>query len=289
METLFISTAIPFVNGPPHLGHALEFVQADVLARHARARGASVYLLTGTDEHAVKNVRAAAAAGYTVSEFVAANALRFRELADALVVSYDDFIRTSADERHRPAVEALWRRSELRGDLYRARYEGSYCAGCEEFRESQCEEHDGPLEAVAEENWFFRLSRYAPVIRELIASGRLRIEPAERRNEILGFLAGEVRDLSVSRPRVRVGDWGIGVPGDPAQLIYVWFDALANYVERARLRALDRGELAPARDRQGHPALPRGDLARDPLVGRPAVARRDPGARLRDRGRPQDR
>jgi methionyl-tRNA synthetase len=230
METLFISTAIPFVNGAPHVGHALEYVHADVLARHARTRGASVYLLTGTDEHAVKNVRAAAAAGRSVEGFVADNARRFRDLADALHVSYDDFIRTSADPRHRPVVEDLWRRAEARGDLYRARYEGWYCAGCEEFRDSPCAEHGAPLEFVAEENWFFRLSRYAPVVGALIADGRLVIEPAERRNEVLGFLAGEVRDLSVSRPRARVGDWGIRVPGDRDQVVYVWFDALANYV-----------------------------------------------------------
>ena len=230
MDTLLVTTAIPFVNGAPHLGHALEYVEADVLARHARAHGGSVLLLTGTDEHAAKNVQAAAAAHRPVDEFVAANASRFRRLADALNVSYDDFIRTSADPRHRPVVEELWRRAERRGDLYRSRYEGWYCSGCEEFRDSACPEHDTALEPVVEENWFFRLSRYVPKIRAAITDGRLRIEPPARRNEVLGFLAGEVRDLSVSRPRARVGDWGIPVPGDPDQLVYVWFDALANYV-----------------------------------------------------------
>ncbi|MDQ1458140.1 MAG: methionyl-tRNA synthetase [Actinomycetota bacterium] len=230
MDTLLVTTAIPFVNGAPHLGHALEYVQADVLARHARACGGSVLLLTGTDEHAAKNVQAAAAANRPVEEFVAANASRFRRLADALKVSYDDFIRTSADPRHRPVVEELWSRAGRSGDLYRSRYEGWYCTGCEEFRETACPEHDVALEPVAEENWFFRLSRYVPAIRARISDGRLRIEPPARRNEVLGFLAGEVRDLSVSRPRARVGEWGIPVPGDPGQLFYVWFDALANYV-----------------------------------------------------------
>ena len=230
MDTLLVTTAIPFVNGAPHLGHALEYVQADVLARHARAHGGSVLLLTGTDEHAAKNARAAVAAHRPVEEFVAANATRFRRLADELEVSYDDFIRTSADPRHRPVVEELWRRAEHRGDLYRSRYEGWYCPGCEEFRETPCPEHDTALEHIVEENWFFRLARYVPEIRALIADGRLRIEPPERRNEVLGFLAGEVRDLSVSRPRARVGEWGIPVPGDPDHLVYVWFDALANYV-----------------------------------------------------------
>lgn len=234
MDTLLVTTAIPFVNGAPHLGHALEYVQTDVLARHARAHarhpGGSVFLLTGTDEHAVKNVRAAQAAGQCVEEFVGAHAPRFRELVDALDVSYDDFLRTSADPRHRPVVEELWRRAGKGGDLYRARYEAWYCVGCEEFRDPPCAEHDAALERVAEENWFFRVSGYVPEIRARILDGRLRIEPAERRNEVLGFLAREVRDLSVSRPRARVGDWGIPVPGDPEQLVYVWFDALANYV-----------------------------------------------------------
>jgi methionyl-tRNA synthetase len=115
MDSLLVSTAIPFVNGAPHLGHALEYVQTDVLARHARARGRCAYLLTGTDEHAVKNVRAAAAAGLPVDEFVAVNARRFRCLADTLNVSYDDFLRTGADARHRPVVEELWRRAAARG------------------------------------------------------------------------------------------------------------------------------------------------------------------------------
>jgi methionyl-tRNA synthetase len=230
VDDLLITTAIPFVNAAPHLGHALEYVQTDVLARHARARGRAVHFLTGTDEHAAKNVRAAAAAGVPVASFVAGNAARFRALADALHVSYDYFIRTSDDPRHRPVVEELWRRCAAAGDLYRAGYDGWYCAGCEEFRDDACAEHDTPLERINEDNWFFRLSRHAPAIRELIAAGRLRIEPDARRNEVLGFLDAGVRDLSVSRPRSRIGDWGIPVPGDDTQLVYIWFDALANYV-----------------------------------------------------------
>jgi methionyl-tRNA synthetase len=242
-----LTTAIPFVNAAPHLGHALEYVETDILARHARARGRSVHFLTGTDEHATKNVRAAAAAGEPVAEFVARNAARFRALADALDVSYDDFIRTSADARHRPIVETIWERCAARGDLYRASYSGAYCIGCEEFRDDsdgRCPEHDAPLERVNEDNWYFRLSRYADPVRDAITSGRLRIEPPERRNEVLGFLAHDVRDLSVSRPRTRVGDWGIPVPGDPGQLVYVWFDALTNYAS-----AVGLDEWSEARDR----------------------------------------
>jgi len=235
-DRLYLTTAIPFVNGSPHLGHALEYVQTDVLARHARARGRAVRFLTGTDEHAAKNVQAARAAGEEPAGFVARNAAGFRALADALDISYDDFLRTSADPRHRPAVEEIWRRCAAAGDLYRARYAGWYCAGCEEFYDPEslpdgrCAEHDAPLQRVEEENWFFRLSRYRDALAELIASGRLRVEPEARRNEVLGFLSGPVRDISVSRPRGRVHGWGIPVPDDPDQIIYVWFDALTNYI-----------------------------------------------------------
>jgi methionyl-tRNA synthetase len=245
-DRLYLTTAIPFVNGSAHLGHALEYVQTDVLARHARARGRAVRFLTGTDEHAAKNVQAALGAGENVPAFVARNADGFRALADALGVSYDDFLRTSADPRHRPAVEEIWRRCSANGDLYRDRYTGWYCSGCEEFYDPdslpgrRCSEHDAPLERIEEENWFFRLSRYRESLTELIRSGRLRIEPEARRNEVLGFLSGPVRDISVSRPRSRVHDWGIPVPGDADQIVYVWFDALTNYIS-----ALGFGDADP--------------------------------------------
>jgi methionyl-tRNA synthetase len=247
-DRLYLTTAIPFVNGAPHLGHALEYVQTDVLARHARARGQAVRFLTGTDEHAAKNVVAARAAGTGVASFVAANAGHFRRLADTLAVSYDDFIRTSADPRHRPAVEEIWRRCAANGDLYRGRYAGWYCAGCEEFRDAEdvggrCPEHDTPLDRIEEENWFFRLSRYRDHIADLVTAGRLRIEPEPRRNEVLGSLAGEIRDVSVSRPRARVHDWGIPVPGDPEQVVYVWFDALTNYISALGFGGCDEGRF----------------------------------------------
>jgi methionyl-tRNA synthetase len=225
-----ITTAIPYVNGPPHLGHALELVQADVLARHHRARGDFVRFATGTDENALKNVDAAAAAGVPVAQLVESNATRFRSLADGLDVSYDDFIRTSVDPRHRPGVERLWQACARRGDLYRRAYEGLYCAGCEAFVDGQCDEHPGAVEQVAEQNWFFRLSRYRDALLALVESGRLRIEPARRRNEVLALLQGTLDDFSVSRPAERAHGWGIPVPGDPTQVVYVWFDALANYI-----------------------------------------------------------
>lgn len=224
--TFHVTTAIPYVNAPPHLGHALELVQADALARHRRARGEFVRFGTGTDDNALKNVAAARRAGTPVGRFVAANGDRFAALAGPLELSVDDFVRTS-EPRHRDGVTALWRRSGR--EFYRRAYEGSYCAGCERFTEF-CDEHDAPLERVREENWFFPLSRYAERIRQLLEDGSVRIEPPERRNEVLAFVRAGLADISVSRPAARAQGWGIPVPGDPSQVVYVWWDALANYL-----------------------------------------------------------
>lgn len=232
----YVTSAIPYVNADPHLGHALEFVQADTLARWRRLRGDEVRALWGTDDNAAKNVQAARQAGVDVQEFVDTHAARFAGLREVLDLGFDDFIRTSRDPRHRPAVERLWRACADTGDLYRGRYEGRYCTGCEQFYEpgdlvdGRCPEHDAVPEHVVEDNWFFRLSRYADVVGDAIRSQRLRVAPEHRRNEILAFLDGQVRDISVSRPAERSGGWGIPVPGDPDQVVYVWFDALSNYI-----------------------------------------------------------
>jgi methionyl-tRNA synthetase len=232
----YITTAIPYVNGDPHLGFALECVQADVLARHRRLRGEEVRFLSGTDDHALKNVEAAAAAGVPVAEFVDEKAGRFAALREPLELSNDDFIRTSRDARHRPGVERLWRACVASGDLYERYYEGLYCTGCEAFLsagdllDGLCPEHLRPPEQVAERNWFFRLSRYGDQLRELIESGRLLVEPEQRRNEVLAFIRGGLEDFSVSRSQERAHGWGIPVPDDPSQVIYVWFDALGNYI-----------------------------------------------------------
>ena len=227
--TCYVTTAIPYVNAPPHLGHALELVQADVLTRHRRLRGEPVRFLTGTDDNAGKNVTAARAAGAQVGAFVRANADRFAALREPLELSYDDFIRTGSDPRHASGVTALWRRSEP--DFYRRNYTGLYCPGCEQFLDGgDCPEHPAAPERVAETNWFFRLSRYQRQILDVLESGRVRVEPAARRNEALAFVRSGLRDISVSRPATRAAGWGIGVPGDPDQVVYVWWDALANYV-----------------------------------------------------------
>ncbi len=233
---VYLTTTIPYVNARPHLGHALEFVQADVLARHYRHLGHPVRFQTGTDDNSLKNVLAARQAGLGVQEFVDANARAFVALAGPLSLSFDDVIRTSTDPRHRAGVERLWLACADAGDLYQRHYEGLYCVGCEAFYApgeldgGLCPEHRTSPDLVAEQNWFFRLSRYAGLLHEEITSGRLRIEPAAHRNEVLAFIAAGLADFSVSRSIGRAHGWGIPVPGDPGQVIYVWWDALGNYV-----------------------------------------------------------
>jgi methionyl-tRNA synthetase len=239
----YITTAIPYVNADPHVGFALEAVQADVLARHRRLRGDRVRFLSGTDDNSLKNVIAARDAGLPVAEFVNAKAQRFGDLNGQLSLSYDDFLRTSVDPRHPAGVERLWRACAARGDLYERDYEGLYCVGCEAFLSRDelsghgtCSEHRRRPDRIAERNWFFRLSRYEGEVLAAIRSGRLRIEPEQRRNEVLRFVRGGLDDFSVSRSAERALGWGVPVPDDPAQVVSVWFDALANYVS-----ALDYG------------------------------------------------
>lgn len=241
MSTTFVSVAIPYVNADPHLGYAYELVQADIAARARRRLGDSVRFVGGTDDYSLKNVLAAEAAGQPTAAYVGAHADRFAGLAGTLGLTFDDFVRTSADPRHRPAVERLWRACAASGDLYRKSYEGDYCVGCEQFWRAdellvdgdglaRCPEHLTPVERVEEENWFFRLSAYQDHLTELLESGRLDVHPHVFRDEVLSFVRGGLDDISVSRSVRRARGWGIGVPDDPGQVIYVWFDALANYL-----------------------------------------------------------
>jgi methionyl-tRNA synthetase len=230
----FISTTIPYVNAPPHIGFALELVQADVLARYHRLSGADVRFQTGTDENAFKNVLSAKARGIAVQQLVDRNSERFRALADLLDVSIDRFVRTT-DPAHRHAVSVFLSRVAP-DDLYRRQYEGLYCYGCEDFYlavdadDGRCPEHGTTLVAVSEENVFFRLSRYANTVRELISSRRLRIVPEARELEVLRFIDRGLADISISRDARRSDHWGIPFPGAPSQVVYVWIDALINYL-----------------------------------------------------------
>jgi methionyl-tRNA synthetase len=241
----YLTVAIPYVNAEPHVGYAYEIVAADIAARALRQRGEEVRFAGGTDDHALKNALAADAAGVPVEAFVDAHAERFADLRRPLDVSFDDFLRTSVDPRHRPAVARLWRACAANGDLYRKTYTGLYCVGCEQFcavaelvpgadGARVCPEHRRPVEPVAETNWFFRLSRYQQHLERLIVGGRLTIRPQPFADEVLSFIRGGLDDISVSRPVERARGWGIPVPGDPTQVIYVWFDALASYLSGLR-------------------------------------------------------
>jgi methionyl-tRNA synthetase len=232
-ETVYVTTAIPFVNARPHLGFALELGIADAFARHARARGKCVRFATGSDDHSLKNVLAAERAGVPTAQFVAENSAHFSQLAAALEISHDTFVATSQHAHHRSCVDALWRACAARGDLYRQNYTGLYCVGCERFAEpteTSCPEHAAALECVTENNWFFRLSRYASALRTGIEAEQLRLIPASAREETLAWLRQALPDLCVSRSAARARGWGVPVPGDPEQVIWVWFDALAYYL-----------------------------------------------------------
>ncbi|MDP1710761.1 MAG: methionine--tRNA ligase [candidate division WWE3 bacterium] len=230
----YVTTAIPYVNAAPHIGFALEIVQTDVLARYHRPVGDDTYFLTGTDENALKNVQAAEKAGVPVKEFVDRNSQRFEDLKGALNLSFDDFIRTTED-RHIRGAQKLWQACDP-DDIYKKNYRGLYCVGCEQFYtekeliDGKCPEHDTAPETVEEENYFFRLSKYQKQLEELIESDELKIVPLSRKNEVLSFIKQGLEDFSISRSVKRAKGWGIPVPGDDTQIIYVWFDALTNYI-----------------------------------------------------------
>ena len=232
---IYITTTIPYVNAPPHIGFALELVQADTLARYHRLLGNAVRLQTGTDENAFKNVLSARALGVPVREFVDTNVARFHELSDRLSISYDRFIRTT-DASHHAAVHAFLRRLR-KDDVYQSGYRGLYCSGCEDFYLERdllegrlCPDHLAPAVEVSEQNHFFRLSAYGTQLHDLIASRRIRIVPEARETEVLQFIARGLTDISLSRDAARSDGWGVPFPNDSTQVVYVWIDALVNYL-----------------------------------------------------------
>ncbi len=245
MNKFYITTAIAYVNAKPHIGFALELLQADVLARYNRLLGKDVFYLTGTDEHGAKIVRAAEAKKKDIKEFTDEIAEEFKKLTKVLNVSNDDFIRTSEQERHWPSVQKIWKKMEENGDLYKKDYIGYYCVGHEAFmkksdlKDGFCPDHGAEPEVIKEENWFFKLTKYTGVIKEKVKSGEFRIIPETRKNEILRLL-DDAEDVSFSRPSEDL-KWGVPVPNDPTQTMYVWADALSNYV--SALDYANEGEL----------------------------------------------
>jgi len=234
-KDFYVTTSIAYTNALPHLGFALEIIQADVLARYHRFLGEDVFFLTGTDEHGAKVVKAAEKEGKSPKEFVGKISAKFKGLKRVLNLSNDDFIRTTDEKRHWPAVKKVWLKLKERGDIYRKKYKGLYCSGCEAFitkkdlLDGKCAVHQSEPEAVEEENYFFRLSKYSKKIERIIRDNIVKIIPESRKNEMLSFLKGGLEDISFSRPRKDL-KWGIPVPGDITQTIYVWSDALSNYI-----------------------------------------------------------
>ncbi len=233
-KPFFITTAIDYVNAAPHVGHAVEKVLTDVVARYHRLAGDETYFLTGSDENSLKNVQAAEKAGRPTEEFVAENAEVFKALANSLNLSFDQFIRTT-EERHFKGAQKMWAAFKPE-DLYKKKYRGLYCVGCEEFKlekdlvDGKCPDHQKEPEVVEEENWFFKLSNYQDKLLQLIESDELKIYPDYRKNEVVSFIKMGLEDFSISRSVARARNWGVPVPGDETQIMYVWVDALSNYI-----------------------------------------------------------
>ncbi|MDQ5886676.1 MAG: methionyl-tRNA synthetase [Patescibacteria group bacterium] len=230
----YVTTSIPYVNGDPHIGHALEFVMADVLARAARKQGKPVIFSSGSDEHGSKIAERAAELKITPEALADKQSQKFRDLAKLLNISNDRFIRTT-DKGHEQRAQIIWK--QLEKDIYKSKYIGLYCTGCESFvteavakaNKNICPNHNKPYERIEEENYFFKLSNYSDQIRAAIQAGTLEIIPGTRRNEILQVVLEGLDDISISRPIEKL-TWGIPVPGDKTQVMYVWFEALMNYI-----------------------------------------------------------
>lgn len=230
----FITTSIPYINGEPHVGHALEFVMADVLARYARQQGKPVIFSIGTDEHGGKIAEKAKELGIEPKALADQNSQKFRDLAKSLNISNDRFIRTT-DKGHEQRSQIIW--EALKAHIYKGKYSGWYCTGCEAFvteavaKENKgiCPHHNKPYQKIEEENYFFKLSAFAPQIKKAIEDGSFRIVPTSRKHEILAVFNDGLEDVSISRPKDSIA-WGIPVPDDPTQTMYVWFEALMNYI-----------------------------------------------------------
>jgi methionyl-tRNA synthetase len=242
-QKFYITTPIYYVNARPHIGHAYTTIACDTIARRQRMMGFDTYFLTGTDEHGQKIERAAQAAGKTPQQLTDEVSAQFRGLWDRMGLTYDDFIRTTSD-RHKQGVQALWRRIRDNGYIYKGHYTGQYCVFDELYVDSvgpgaPCPECGRPTETVQEENYFFKLSAFQDKLMDLYAGQPDFIRPETRRNEVMSFVRSGLRDLSVSRSTF---SWGIPVPDDPKHVIYVWLDALANYITALGYGSGDAGK-----------------------------------------------
>ena len=231
---LYITTAIPYVNASPHIGNAMDYLIADIWARHQRKLGNEVKFQVGTDEHGNKIAIKARDAGLDTQVYVDQNATKFKDFIGKMNASYTDFVRTT-DIHHKAAVQYIWK--QLEPYIYKKSYEGWYCQGCEAFVTDKeavanngiCPDHKTPYQRLQEENYFLRISDFSEQIKEAITSGKMKILPESRANEFLNLLKDGLLDVSISRPKKTVS-WGVPVPDDPNQVMYVWIDALANYL-----------------------------------------------------------
>ncbi len=233
-KKIYVTTTIPYVNARPHIGFALELVQADVVARYNRLIGNETYFQTGTDENAFKNVVSAHRLEITPQELVGRNSEVFQRLSCVLNISFDNFVRTT-DPAHHRSVHLFWKRLRA-DDVYVKEYTGLYCNGCEDFYRPKdllngcCPDHKTKPAQVHETNYFFRLSAYQSQLEKLLDTDELKVIPASRKNEVLSFVRSGLQDLSISRLAQRSDGWGVTVPGDDTQIVWVWFDALTNYI-----------------------------------------------------------
>lgn len=232
---LYITTTLPYVNAEPHIGHALEFVQADALSRYFRNKigKENVFFNVGTDEHGQKIFEEAEKEGLTVQEFVDKYAQRFKDFCELFYVEYDYFYRTSAKEHYKAAQE-FWKRCDKKGDIYKKKYKGLYCVGCEryitekELVDGKCPDHNRVPELKEEENYFFKLTKYKKTLLEWLDKNPDVLKPKRKLVELKAIIE-ETEDISISRLKENL-PWGLEVPDDPEQILYVWFDALTNYV-----------------------------------------------------------
>lgn len=237
MKKFYLTSAIPYVNAAPHMGHAQEFVYSDVIRRYHKLIDENVTYLCGADENALKIVQAAEKAGMSPQEFTDIHQQEFLDLLEKLNIQLDIWQRATDKNHHFPSSQKLWTLCDKSGDIYKKSYTGLYCIGCEQFYTSdeldehgQCFEHPGKkLEEITEENYFFRLSKYQKFLEELIGNDKLIIVPEIRKNEALSFIRRGLKDFSISRSKKRAKNWGVPIPHDPEQIMYVWFDALNIY------------------------------------------------------------